>query len=648
MTQQAFSLEMKHRHYLIYVLLLLWAFALRVNRFAVLGTQADEGVHVTIADRLIAGDVLYRDLFWNHTPGVDLLLAATFKALGSNVLFGRWWSIGAAMLTMAGLLLAGQQLNLDSSSPSKGPRATEIAGFLAALLFACAPLSIFWSRFVMMGNFLTAFTILSIACAMRGLKKHTRYHWLLAGGLAGLAFLTKISALVLVGALGLFLGLWWLIERRWRPVQAGLLLIAGFALALLPLAMMLLVQGTGADFFHLLSGADRLAPLLDWQDKLSELLHWAARRPFIPLALLGGLLALLARQPSYLLMLIWFGSELIALLLPPRVRLGWGGSSHYALPTVAAASLLAGGGLAWGWQELVAKPRLRLALVGFALLCAAGTLPGLVQDLNYAVRETTYPLADFTSEIAVGRALALVTPDAEPILVFANSIFYHWAHRPPANRYFHYPSYLPTSSLAAESETELVATLSRPDTGAVLLSRMYLGRVSQTILNTLFEKWVPVAILPYSYQHDVILFLPKPAPLSTPATPMQFEGGILLHALEVDVLSPTNLLVRLDWSTASPLSEDYAVFTHFVGPDGVLITQHDSLPVNGFRPTTSWRQGEVIIDWHWLELPPDVPADTYEIRVGMYQPQTGQRLNIQTADEVDTSFISTYVQLQCK
>ena len=72
------------------VLLLLLAFGLRVHRWAELGTQADEGVHIVLADRLVAGDALFRDLFWNHVPGFDLLLAATFAAIGSSVLFSRF------------------------------------------------------------------------------------------------------------------------------------------------------------------------------------------------------------------------------------------------------------------------------------------------------------------------------------------------------------------------------------------------------------------------------------------------------------------------------------------------------------------------------------------------------------------------------
>ena len=648
-TNVAQKSRLTNAHYLLLIVpLLLLAFGLRAHRFARLGTQADEGMHFTIGERLVAGDVLYRDLFENHTPGVDWLLAAAFKVTGANLLVGRFLAVGAATLTVAGLIAAGRQLDFAQPRRANGKKATPWAGLLAALLFASAPLPIFWSRFVTQESFETAFAVLSIACVLRGLKKGTRRWWLFAGGMAGLALLIKVSGLILVGTLGLFVSIWWLKERNRRPVQAGLFIAAGFVLALLPLGLVLILQRTGDDFFHLLSGVDRLAPLLDWQHKLSILQDWAVKRPFVPLALLGGLLALLARQPAALLLLIWAGAEWIVLLLPTRINFDWGGFSHYALPAVAAASLLAGSSLAWIRGALAARSRPVLALAGLTLLLAGATLPGLAQDLDYVVRETTYPLPDTTAETTAGRALALVTPHQEPVMVFANSIFYHRADRPPASRYFHYPSYLPASSLAAESEAELTAALNSPDVGAVLLSRVHSDRLPQALHNALFEKWTPAAIFPYPYQKDVILYLPRQAPGAAAIESIPYEtenADILLTALEVKVLAPTTLLVRLDWSTTSSLDQNYTVFTHLVGPEGALVAQHDSWPVIGFRPTTTWKPGEGIVDWHWLDLPAGVPAGIYELRVGLYDTQTGQRLNVPATGEAERTFVAIHVQL---
>lgn len=66
--------------------MLLTAFGVRTFRLAQLGAQSDEGVHITIAERLAAGDVLYLELFENRTPGVEWLLALFFKVAGPSVL----------------------------------------------------------------------------------------------------------------------------------------------------------------------------------------------------------------------------------------------------------------------------------------------------------------------------------------------------------------------------------------------------------------------------------------------------------------------------------------------------------------------------------------------------------------------------------
>ena len=56
--------------------------------------------------------------------------------------------------------------------------------------------------------------------------------------------------------------------------------------------------------------------------------------------------------------------------------------------------------------------------------------------------------------------------------------------------------------------------------------------------------------------------------------------------------------------------------------------QRDSVPGQGTLPTTSWVEGEVIVDPHDLALALDAPAGPYTIAVGMYDPSTGERLPV--------------------
>jgi hypothetical protein len=495
-------------------------------------------------------------------------------------------------------------------------------------------------------SFETVFVVASMSFMLIGFRKGATKSWLVAGFLAGIALMFKISALVFIAAVGLFTVVWWLRERTSKPLHGALVFVCGLVIATLPLFFGLLAQGTFTDFARYLSGADRLAPFFNWQSKLTALLKWSTRSPFLPLALLGTLLVMLARQSYFLLPVLWAGAEALALLLPPRADFGWGGFSHYALPLIAAASLVAGIGLGWAWRRIAAKlwQRVGLAILVSAVILA--TSPSWAKDLQYVMRDKTYPMPGFTAEQEIGRALALVTPERQPVLVLGNSIFYHWADRPPATRFFHYPEFLQTSPLGADASSELRSALDGSSLGAVVLSNSYRQRLPLQVLDGLSEQWVPAATFSYPYQWDTVLYLPRHAEITDGREPVVFEGGITLHGLEARVLSPNTILLRLEWSIGSTLSENYSVFTHLVGPDGSLEAQHDSWPAVGSRPTSSWQTGELIIDYHWLDLPPGSPSGTYEARVGLYQTETLQRLQLLEPMQAEGDFVALHLSLR--
>ena len=88
------------------------------------------------------------------------------------------------------------------------------------------------------------------------------------------------------------------------------------------------------------------------------------------------------------------------------------------------------------------------------------------------------------------------------------------------------------------------------------------------------------------------------------------------------------LYVTLVWEVREPVGQDYKVFVHLVDRDGQLVAQRDSEPLNGLKPTTSWAKGEAITDRLGLWLPPDLPPGEYQMLVGMYDPETLERLSV--------------------
>ena len=66
------------------------------------------------------------------------------------------------------------------------------------------------------------------------------------------------------------------------------------------------------------------------------------------------------------------------------------------------------------------------------------------------------------------------------------------------------------------------------------------------------------------------------------------------------------------------------------------IVAHSDLPAGGEAvPTTGWLPGESLRTTVDLALPEGISAGEYRILVGLYEPQTGQRLITEGADHVD-------------
>jgi len=89
------------------------------------------------------------------------------------------------------------------------------------------------------------------------------------------------------------------------------------------------------------------------------------------------------------------------------------------------------------------------------------------------------------------------------------------------------------------------------------------------------------------------------------------------------------LRVTLHWRALRRMSS-YKVFVHLYDVrSGDLVTQHDAAPKEWTYPTNWWESGEVVSDEITLSLE-DIPAGVYRIEVGVYNPETLERLPVQT------------------
>jgi hypothetical protein len=73
---------------------------------------------------------------------------------------------------------------------------------------------------------------------------------------------------------------------------------------------------------------------------------------------------------------------------------------------------------------------------------------------------------------------------------------------------------------------------------------------------------------------------------------------------------------------------------HLLSSASELVAQDDSVPVVGFRPTTTWPEDEAVLDYHWLQIPEGLSLENLTLSVGLYEAATGERLPV-TAGQAD-------------
>jgi len=117
------------------------------------------------------------------------------------------------------------------------------------------------------------------------------------------------------------------------------------------------------------------------------------------------------------------------------------------------------------------------------------------------------------------------------------------------------------------------------------------------------------------------------------------EGGNLAQAL----LNGGGLEFTLYWQALNRPTHDYTVFVQLLDSANQVVAQQDQLPQSGNAPTTSWTIGEIIPDPYTLSVE-TTPGQSYRLIVGLYRPETGERLPL-TVDN-DTMDALTLITFQ--
>jgi 4-amino-4-deoxy-L-arabinose transferase-like glycosyltransferase len=137
--------------------------------------------------------------------------------------------------------------------------------------------------------------------------------------------------------------------------------------------------------------------------------------------------------------------------------------------------------------------------------------------------------------------------------------------------------------------------------------------------------------------YPAVIRVPDPAHGTSPSVPLTAQVGELIQLTGYNVEPPAPnapLALTLYWHSTAPIPADYTVFTQLLGPDGQVWAQWDNPPQAGRYPTSAWTAADTVIDRYSLSPREGAPPGEYRLLVGMYNPQTGQRLPVTVSGQL--------------
>jgi hypothetical protein len=113
-----------------------------------------------------------------------------------------------------------------------------------------------------------------------------------------------------------------------------------------------------------------------------------------------------------------------------------------------------------------------------------------------------------------------------------------------------------------------------------------------------------------------------------PAFPTEatWTDMVLLHGFDLRQ-STESLELTVYWEALQEMGISYKVFVHLIDPaSGSPVVQDDAVPRGWTYPTTQWTRNEVVDDRILLPLD-GVAQGQYNLVIGLYDPETGERLS---------------------
>lgn len=196
--------------------------------------DCDEAIYAHMGRRILAGDVLYRDLTENKPPLGYWLYAAPIALFGYTETAIRLLPIPFVLATIAGVWWIASRF--------AGPFAGGLAALLAVFLTTDPYL---FGNGSNMEHFMNAFSVASLALMVFGWDRGKVWPFVAAGAALGAATLVKQVAVVPMAVFGVAL----LARRSREGAKGAVALVVGFGSALAAAVLVLWLQGAGRDAY---------------------------------------------------------------------------------------------------------------------------------------------------------------------------------------------------------------------------------------------------------------------------------------------------------------------------------------------------------------------------------------------------------------
>jgi len=147
------------------------------------------------------------------------------------------------------------------------------------------------------------------------------------------------------------------------------------------------------------------------------------------------------------------------------------------------------------------------------------------------------------------------------------------------------------------------------------------------------EAWAEVVEIPVGHR--------QPTETIPYALEANFGNQIALHGFDISTRTPAageTIILQLYWQALQSVPNSYTTFIHLVdSTNQAVVAQSDVLPGQGQWLTNTWFPNEWITDQVPLYLPAELPKGEYNLLVGWYHLETGQRLPVLTDNDEQTT-----------